>query len=111
LNLIALGRTGDGKSSLLNDLIGHEVFKQKRAVKSQTKEIQTHTGFWAPLHPHIPHKEDFGCKIHVIDTPGFGDSQMRDNTFFDNIQQAILNAAVHERGVHCFLMVFKITAK
>lgn len=33
LNLIALGRTGDGKSSLLNDLIGKQVFKQKISAK------------------------------------------------------------------------------
>lgn len=33
LNLIALGRTGDGKSSLLNDLIGSQVFKQKISAK------------------------------------------------------------------------------
>lgn len=33
INLIALGRTGDGKSSLLNDLMGHEVFKQKISAK------------------------------------------------------------------------------
>lgn len=33
INLIALGRTGDGKSSLLNDLIGEQVFKQKISAK------------------------------------------------------------------------------
>lgn len=33
INLIALGRTGDGKSSLLNDLLGQQVFKQKISAK------------------------------------------------------------------------------
>jgi predicted GTPase len=33
LNLIALGRTGDGKSSLLNDLMGSQVFQQKISAK------------------------------------------------------------------------------
>lgn len=33
LNLIALGRTGDGKSSLLNDLMGKQVFKQMTSAK------------------------------------------------------------------------------
>ena len=37
LNIIALGRTGDGKSSLLNDIIGHPVFKQKTSVKVNRK--------------------------------------------------------------------------
>jgi predicted GTPase len=33
INIIALGRTGDGKSSLLNDLMGHAVFKQKASAR------------------------------------------------------------------------------
>lgn len=33
LNLVALGRTGDGKSSLLNDLMGQQVFQQKISAK------------------------------------------------------------------------------
>lgn len=33
LNIIALGRTGDGKSSLLNDLVGSQAFKQKISAK------------------------------------------------------------------------------
>lgn len=39
LNLIALGRTGDGKSSLLNDLIGKQVFKQKISAKVNKRFI------------------------------------------------------------------------
>ncbi|KAI8059974.1 uncharacterized protein B0P05DRAFT_558258 [Gilbertella persicaria] len=111
LNLIALGRTGDGKSSLLNDLLGHQAFKQKISAKSQTKEIQSSEGFWAPLHPYMHNKKDFGCPIRVIDTPGFGDSQMRDKEFFSLIQQALLDAANEKGGIHCILMVFKITTK
>ena len=33
VNLIVLGRTGDGKSSLLNDFMGKQVFKQKISAK------------------------------------------------------------------------------
>ncbi|KAI8370685.1 uncharacterized protein BYT42DRAFT_98894 [Radiomyces spectabilis] len=33
INLMALGKTGNGKSSLLNDIAGYEVFKQKASVK------------------------------------------------------------------------------
>lgn len=38
LNLIALGRTGDGKSSLLNDLMGYEAFKQKISARVKKKK-------------------------------------------------------------------------
>lgn len=32
-NIIALGKTGDGKSSLLNDMLGYDAFHRKRSVK------------------------------------------------------------------------------
>ncbi|KAG0750021.1 hypothetical protein G6F57_003931 [Rhizopus arrhizus] len=110
INLIALGRTGDGKSSLLNDLLGQQVFKQKISAKSQTKQIEESSGFWAPLRPYLYDKDDFGCYIRVTDTPGFGDSQFKDETFFPVIQNAIKDVAIHKGGVHAILMVFKITA-
>ncbi|KAI8642524.1 AIG1-type guanine nucleotide-binding (G) domain-containing protein [Parasitella parasitica] len=111
LNLVALGRTGDGKSSLLNDLLGSNVFVQKMSAKSQTKVIQSSQAFWAPLHPYMYGKETFGCQINVVDTPGFGDSQKRDQEFFEIIQQALLDTAINKGGIHCILMVFKITTK
>lgn len=56
-------------------------------------------------------REDFGCEITVMDTPGFGDSQMRDGEFFEVIQNALVDTAIHRGGIHCVLMVFKITTK
>lgn len=47
----------------------------------------------------------------MTDTPGFGDSQFKDETFFPVIQNAIKDVAIHKGGVHAILMVFKITAK
>ena len=38
LKIIALGKTGDGKSSLLNDMLGREAFKHKRSVKVKQKK-------------------------------------------------------------------------
>ncbi|KAI8147921.1 hypothetical protein BJV82DRAFT_593921 [Fennellomyces sp. T-0311] len=109
LVLIALGKTGDGKSSLLNDMLGQEAFKHKRSVKSQTAEVQESSGFWAPLQPHMARKTNFGCHIRVIDTPGFGDSQLRDGQFIPAIRQKIIDVATFEGGLHCILLVFKIS--
>ncbi|CAO3688556.1 unnamed protein product [Rhizopus microsporus] len=109
-NLIALGRTGDGKSSLLNDLLGKQVFKQKVSAKSQTKQVEDSVGFWAPLKPYMHGKDQFGCHIRVFDTPGFGDSQFQDETFFPVIQKTINHITAYRGGIHCILLVFKITA-
>lgn len=134
INIIALGRTGDGKSSLLNDMLGENAFKHKRAVQvslvsmervreqavgqrvffsrqSQTAEIQEQVGFWAPLSPHMPGKANFGCHIRAIDTPGFGDSQLRDEKFLPAIRKKMIQVAAEEDGLHCILLVFKVTAK
>lgn len=43
LNIIALGRTGDGKSSLLNDIIGQPVFEQKTSAKVNDQNTDTQT--------------------------------------------------------------------
>ncbi|SAM03025.1 hypothetical protein [Absidia glauca] len=102
--MMVLGKTGDGKSSLLNDILGHEVFKQKASVKSQTKDVVEKEGFWAPLHPYLHGKQAFGCNVRVYDTPGFGDSMHRDGQFLTMIQHRI-----QQSPIHCFLLVFKVT--
>ncbi|CAO3651038.1 unnamed protein product [Cunninghamella echinulata] len=115
LTIIALGKTGDGKFSLLNDILGHQVFQQKTAVKSQTQDVIEQKGFWAPLNPYMHGKETFGCHVRVFDTPGFGDSNNRDHQFIALIKQRIMELSTfnnngERNGIHCFLMVFKVTA-
>lgn len=107
-NIIALGKTGDGKSSLLNDMLGYDAFHRKRSVKSQTAQIEEVCGFWKPLEPHCPKKTTFGCNIKVVDTPGFGDSELRDQEFLPAIQQKMVDMASVD-GIHCILMVFKVS--
>ncbi|ORZ13148.1 hypothetical protein BCR42DRAFT_330995 [Absidia repens] len=119
ISIMVLGKTGDGKSSLLNDILGHHVFKQKASVKSQTQEVVEHQGFWAPLDPYLHGKQTFGCHVRVFDTPGFGDSLHRDDLFLPMIKQHIMDVTTLQDndeeqptpGMHCFLMVFKVTTR
>jgi predicted GTPase len=55
-------------------------------------------------------RETFGCNIRVIDTPGFGDSQMRDQEFSIIIKDALFNTVQSIDGLHVILLVFKISA-
>ncbi|KAI8074842.1 hypothetical protein BC940DRAFT_362930 [Gongronella butleri] len=109
LGIMVLGKTGDGKSRLLNDILGGNVFTQKASLKSQTETIEERDGFWAPLRPYMEHKDTFGCFVRVFDTPGFADSEHRDEKFIPMIQDKILHLARHPPALHCLLVVFKIT--
>ncbi|ORX55033.1 hypothetical protein DM01DRAFT_116803 [Hesseltinella vesiculosa] len=111
LGIMVLGKTGDGKSSLLNDILGRQVFVQKASLRSQTKTIEEREGFWAPLRPYLHGKDTFGCHVCVYDTPGFGDSDHQDELFIPLIQDRIQALSQHvPPKLHCFLMVFKITS-
>ena len=57
----------------------------------------------------MPGRGNFGCHIHAIDTPGFGDSQLRDGQFIPAIRKKIIDVAGLEGGLHCILLAFKIS--
>ncbi|OBZ91249.1 hypothetical protein A0J61_00697 [Choanephora cucurbitarum] len=81
LVLIPLGKTGAGKSSLLNLMLGYDEFKAKAAAKSVTDKITERTGVWV-----INQTETM---ITVADTPGFADSMNRDKQFLSVFRESI----------------------
>ncbi|KAG2208954.1 hypothetical protein INT47_011094 [Mucor saturninus] len=98
LVLLPLGKTGAGKSSLLNILLGYDEFKAKAAAKSVTDCITERTGIWT-----IDQTESI---ITVADTPGFADSMQRDEEFLSEFQDYILEVG-QRFGIDSFMLVFQ----
>ncbi|KAG0174180.1 hypothetical protein DFQ28_004652 [Apophysomyces sp. BC1034] len=96
--LLPLGKTGDGKSSLLNAMFGYQEFKAASSARSVTSSIAERTGVWNVT------KGD--AMITVADTPGFGDSDGRDAVFQGQIKEYIEDLS-DRLGIDAFLLVFK----
>ena len=75
--LIVMGKTGAGKSSVLNSLTAAEHFKVGDSIMSETKEVSTFCG-------KFKGRAD-SPDITFVDTPGFFDSSSRDNKIIAKI--------------------------
>ncbi|XP_057817545.2 immune-associated nucleotide-binding protein 8 [Cryptomeria japonica] len=94
INLVLFGRTGNGKSSTGNSILGYNAFTTKRSSKSVTKKCQVGQRKWKD------------CRIlKVIDTPGLFDTEAKKNFIETEIVRCIDYA---KDGVHGFILVLSI---
>nr|XP_020483092.1 GTPase IMAP family member 7-like [Labrus bergylta] len=91
--LVILGKTGSGKSSLVNTIFGEDICKINHTSKSETSECKAET------------KCVNGKSLTLIDTPGFFDTNMSENGLEPEIVKCIVESAP---GPHAFLIVFKV---
>src|SRR6266487_6028394 len=88
-NILLIGRTGGGKSTLANTLINQndnfeEVFKESAGSVSETKQVQIKEFI-------VNITEDGSEKIRylVIDTAGFGDTELTDKEVLELMSEMV----------------------
>ncbi|CAE7459662.1 IAN13 [Symbiodinium sp. CCMP2592] len=91
-NIVLLGLTGAGKSTLANQMAITRAFKSGDSMSSVTREVQ-HEEF-----------EFNGARYRVIDTPGFFDTTLTDEQVMTALQQL---ADVAKEGLVAVIVVVK----
>lgn len=91
--VIVMGKTGSGKSSVLNSLTNTKYFRVSSSIMSETREVQSFRGKFKGC-PESP-------DIVFIDTPGFFDSSSKDNKIIAKIALSL-----HQIGDGVNLVLF-----
>uniref|UniRef100_A0A3B5ATK1 AIG1-type G domain-containing protein n=1 Tax=Stegastes partitus TaxID=144197 RepID=A0A3B5ATK1_9TELE len=91
--IVVLGKTGAGKSSLANTIFGENVFKTSALPVSETSECQAKSTIVK------------GKRVTWIDTPGFFDTGRSEEEMKPAIVKCITESAP---GPHIFLIVLKV---
>ncbi|XP_036412929.1 GTPase IMAP family member 7-like [Colossoma macropomum] len=93
VRIVLLGRTGVGKSSAGNTILGENVFNAACSAQSQTQICQRHE------------KEINGKRIVVIDTPGIVDTFRSEKELKKEVISCLVECAP---GPHVFIVVLDV---
>ncbi|ESO91214.1 hypothetical protein LOTGIDRAFT_68575, partial [Lottia gigantea] len=93
--VLLLGKTGSGKSSVGNQLIGSKVFKVSRNYGTQQSQLESRT------------LED-GGELVIVDTPGYCNIRLTEEETQKEIDRGMELLAP---GPHCVIFVFSLSER
>jgi hypothetical protein len=94
---ILMGKTGAGKSSVLNSLVGEKRFPEGDGLRSKTKEVVEYKG-----------KLQYDNSVFsIIDTPGFYDTDKEDNKHINNLVK-FFKSLKEFGGLNCVFYVLSL---
>lgn len=95
-----IGRTGTGKSQVIDTLTGQQGRRAKESLRSVTKDLEA---------SRILDHETYGSRIVVVDTPGFDDSSRSDEQILNLIGKWLKNTYKKEILLSGIVYVHPIT--